>query len=319
MLLQPKYWCKNCSTYVRDTPFERRQHENTAKHQNNLKRFLRDIQNSHERTERDKQRAKDEVERLNKVTGNPTANLATQIAASVAAGRPPSLSTLSTADRQRQWSQLAAMGIQVPNTHNGELAMASEWKAAPKQSTEDVPAQNSLSKGIRKRRLDDEDEEEAPGRKEHNVRSAPKIWGKTTKIYPGQDNSDLDSLLSIPLSLKKEKAEFTNEDVSVSRLVQVATSASAAKSNAAPKHDSRVGASPDIDTQVSIVSPLLSERADSSADQLNGESNSLVKSESVDSHGETVIDRSTTNPVFKKRKSKPASTAIQYSAPSRIL
>src|SRR5256885_11873454 len=69
---QPKYWCKHCSTYVKDTKFERAQHEATGKHQGNLRRFLKSIQDGHERGEREKQRARAEVERLNKVVaGSP--------------------------------------------------------------------------------------------------------------------------------------------------------------------------------------------------------------------------------------------------------
>ncbi|MBE7181524.1 MAG: hypothetical protein INR71_10015, partial [Terriglobus roseus] len=66
---QPKYWCKFCKTYVRDTKFERQQHDATGRHQSNIQRSLRTLHRDAERGERDKQRARDEVARLNGVVG----------------------------------------------------------------------------------------------------------------------------------------------------------------------------------------------------------------------------------------------------------
>ena len=43
----PKYWCKHCGIYVRDTKLERTNHEATGKHQGALKRFLRDLHRGH--------------------------------------------------------------------------------------------------------------------------------------------------------------------------------------------------------------------------------------------------------------------------------
>jgi hypothetical protein len=211
------------------------------------------------------------------------------------------------------------MGIQVPNTHNGELAMASEWKATARQPTEDAPVEDSLSKGIRKRRPEEEDEDEGESKEHHAVRSNHKVWGKSTKTYPGQDNPDLDSLLSAPLSLKKAKSESEADPVPVSPFLPVATSATAEKLNASPKQQADIGESPDINQQVGTVSVALSEGANLPVHRLHGEGDALVKAESGDSHGETVINSPTTNPVFKKRKSKPTSTAIQHNSPGRIL
>ncbi|MCJ1359147.1 MAG: hypothetical protein MMC33_009147 [Icmadophila ericetorum] len=61
----PKFWCKHCKIYIRDTKIEKQNHEATPKHQGNLKRFLGDLHRDHEKDEREKQRAKDEVARLN--------------------------------------------------------------------------------------------------------------------------------------------------------------------------------------------------------------------------------------------------------------
>ncbi|KIW31991.1 uncharacterized protein PV07_03575 [Cladophialophora immunda] len=205
----PKYWCKHCSTYVKDTPFERKQHEGTAKHQNNLKRFLRDIQNSHERGEREKERAKSEVERLKGVAGgdtnrpsSPSHPSSTQSAHT--ASKPPT-GPQSTADRKRQWAQLAEMGIQVPEEFRSEMAMAGDWQVMSKQTIDETPSEAPLSIGVKKRKYEgqDEDEEEKKEAGEAVVRRG---WGAATKRYPGQDKADLDELLSASISVKKEKS-----------------------------------------------------------------------------------------------------------------
>ncbi|EXJ58828.1 hypothetical protein A1O7_06258 [Cladophialophora yegresii CBS 114405] len=199
----PKYWCKHCSTYVKDTPFERKQHENTGKHQNNLKRFLRDIQNNHERGEREKERAKSEVQRLKGIAADDTNKSLTSPysvskptpSAHKSATGPPGI-----ADRKRQWAQLAEMGIKVPEEFRSEVAMAGDWQMLSQQVVDEAP----LSTGIKKRRYegqeDDEEEKEAAG--EAVVRRG---WGATTKAYPGHDIADLDDLLSGSIPVKTEK------------------------------------------------------------------------------------------------------------------
>ncbi|KAJ4301833.1 hypothetical protein N0V90_003929 [Kalmusia sp. IMI 367209] len=61
----PKYWCKFCRDYIKDTKFERQQHEATGRHQSNIQRSLKGLHREQAATERQKQRAKDEVARLN--------------------------------------------------------------------------------------------------------------------------------------------------------------------------------------------------------------------------------------------------------------
>src|ERR1700712_2474938 len=61
----PSYWCKFCAIYVRDSGLERKNHEASAKHQNSIQRNLRELQKGKQREDRDKQRAVDEVARLN--------------------------------------------------------------------------------------------------------------------------------------------------------------------------------------------------------------------------------------------------------------
>ncbi|KIX93060.1 uncharacterized protein Z520_11333 [Fonsecaea multimorphosa CBS 102226] len=205
----PKYWCKHCSTFVKDTPFERKQHEGTAKHQNNLKRFLRDIQNSHERGEREKERAKSEVERLKGVAGgdtnrssSPSPSSRTQTAHSAL---KPSSGPQSTADRKRQWAQLAEMGIKVPEDFRSEMAMAGDWQVVSQQTIDETPSEAPLSKGVKKRKYEGQDEEEEE-KKEAGEAVVRRGWGAATKRYPGHDKADLDDLLSSSISVKKENS-----------------------------------------------------------------------------------------------------------------
>ncbi|KAK6380938.1 hypothetical protein, variant 2 [Exophiala oligosperma] len=202
----PKYWCKHCSVYVKDTPFERRQHEATARHENNLKRFLRDIQNSHEKGEREKERAKSEVERLAKIGGG-TAQQASSLSSGTAA-KPSSAASVrkqaaapTAADQKRQWAQLAEMGIQVPENYRAEMAMAGDWTVVSQKSVTESPLEERLSTGVKRRKFEGQEEQEEAGET-----VARRGWGSTTRQYPGKDTTDLDDLLSATVPLKKEEA-----------------------------------------------------------------------------------------------------------------
>lgn len=121
----PKYWCKHCKTYVRDTKLERQNHESTGKHQGAIKRFLRDLHRGHEREDREKQRAKDEVARLNSVTSGGGSAAGTGVESGSAVGGAPWRRTTTTAntassnagmapaERAKQVKQLAEMGVLV--------------------------------------------------------------------------------------------------------------------------------------------------------------------------------------------------------------
>ena len=187
---------------MKDTPLERKQHEATGKHQGNLRRFLRDIQNNHERGERDKERAKAEVERLK---GSQNASSTTKTPSVPVTQRQSTSGPLSAADQKRQWSQLAEMGIQVPEQFRNEMALPGDWSSLPTSSSQDLPPEDPLSIGVRKRKATDEEEEE------ELIHQAPisRGWGNTTKVFPGQDSSDLSSLLSgtVPLSKKQIKGK----------------------------------------------------------------------------------------------------------------
>lgn len=217
----PSYWCKFCEIYVRDTAGERKNHEATGKHQNNIQRSLRNLHKNKEREERDQQRAKDEVARLNGlVSGKATATVGAKPGISglknlgkSTGPEPPKLS--AAAQRKAHAEQLVALGVELPEELKREVTGIGGWQtmtssvvdpgrsgarslADIKKEEEDnaaAAASGVLSKGVHKRKAEDDedvrDEEAAPKKK---------IWGNTFKTYPGaqaeDEDEDLDALLS---------------------------------------------------------------------------------------------------------------------------
>uniref|UniRef100_A0A093V4U3 Tubulin-specific chaperone E n=1 Tax=Talaromyces marneffei PM1 TaxID=1077442 RepID=A0A093V4U3_TALMA len=207
---KPKYWCKHCQIYIRDTTFEKTQHEATGKHQGNLKRFLRDIHRNKEREERDSQRTKNEVERLrNLVGGKPAGGDATRNRPSGAAAPTNNGPRQASAEeRKKQIAQLAEMGVAVPEEYRREMALAGDWETisvqriTPAEPGKD-DAEAKLNIGVRKRKLENEEDEE-----EAQMIAQPrhKGWGNTTRDYPGAvggDDDDLDALLMNTTTVKK--------------------------------------------------------------------------------------------------------------------
>ncbi|KAL9578472.1 MAG: hypothetical protein Q9212_005694 [Teloschistes hypoglaucus] len=209
----PKYWCKHCKIFVRDTKLEKTNHEATPKHQGNIKRFLRDLHRGHEREERDKQRAKSEVERLNGVvSGTSTAGkLGVPWTKQTAIPSAPSTAKATPAERKAQMARLAEMGVAVPEDFRREMAMAGDWQTLAERPVwepvkteegledfEDFKPDLTLNIGVRKRKHEGEGEE---GEEEDAAGSAArrKGWGSVGRRYPGSavDNKDdLDALLS---------------------------------------------------------------------------------------------------------------------------
>ncbi|KAA6414473.1 MAG: hypothetical protein FRX48_01222 [Lasallia pustulata] len=186
----PKYWCKHCKTYVRDTKLEKTSHDATPKHPGNLKRFLRDLHCGHERDERDKQRAKDEVEGLNGVVSG-------------SSGSAAEGSTIKADDTGREKVTNGAAschGVAVPEDFRRELALAGGWqtlserpvnsKALKKEEDDDDVKPSNLNIGVRKRKFEGEEEEEEAG--ESVLRRG---WGSTKRTFPCDGEDDLDTLL----------------------------------------------------------------------------------------------------------------------------
>lgn len=196
--------------YVRDTKLERQNHESTGKHQGAIKRFLRDIHRGHENQEKEKDRAKREIDRLNGVVGSSSAGASSSNASTSA---PPASAQATTAQRQKQWEQLADMGIDVPTELRGNMAMAGEWTVTNTKVIDDTPKTDengnvkveAVATGVRKRpkREGDDEEEEAL----QALFKKPRKWGRDTKVAEEED-LDLDALLNTSL----KQAETVKQD-----------------------------------------------------------------------------------------------------------
>jgi hypothetical protein len=206
-----RYWCKHCACYVRDTKLERQNHEATAKHQGALKRFLRDLHRGHEQEERNRERARQEIDRLNGVSSGSSSG-ARPAVASASASKP---GAPSESDLKKQREQLAQMGVEMPDTFRPEMAMPGEWTVTNTRvietKTEEEKTQAKAT-GVRKREVTEEDKEE-----EEAVRGLFKKsrrWGRDSKAAPAGDE-DLDTLLSGSLSTAKPEqldGEVKNEE-----------------------------------------------------------------------------------------------------------
>ncbi|PSR82682.1 hypothetical protein BD289DRAFT_437083 [Coniella lustricola] len=212
----PRYWCKHCATYVRDTKLERLNHEATGKHQGAVKRSLRDLHRTKEHEDRDKERAKREIERLNGVvSGTPRSSGASGPSSSFSGGA--SRGNMSESERQRQAEQLASLGVSVPQQFRGEMAMAGEWTVTsttvveekPRQSEDDMNPE-ARARGVRKRERTDEEKEEEDAIK--SLFKKPRRWGRDSKIAGGDADQDLDALLSGGLVVKKKEEEEEKEE-----------------------------------------------------------------------------------------------------------
>ncbi|APA06679.1 hypothetical protein SS1G_04736 [Sclerotinia sclerotiorum 1980 UF-70] len=186
----PSYWCKHCKQYVKDTKLEKSNHEASPRHQGNLKRFLRDLHRGHEKDQREKDRAKDEVARLNGiVSGSGEAGSSSQACMpSASTPKPPA----TAAQRKQQLAQLAELGVSVPDEFRSDLAMPGEWQVTSERIIDDGNGEkkpDALALGVRKREAEDEDEEAKEAKR--------KRWGTAIRTYPTENNdNDLDALLS---------------------------------------------------------------------------------------------------------------------------
>ncbi|KAJ5532839.1 hypothetical protein N7494_009391 [Penicillium frequentans] len=206
----PRHWCKQCKIFIRDTPFEKTQHEASPKHQGSLKRFLRDIHKNNEMQQRETQRAKSEVERLRQaVSGESSASKSEGKASAPAPAKrtaAPANRPVSAEERKKQMAQLAEMGIAIPEEYRGDMALTGEWQTVSETKL-DVP-EGARSIGIRKRKLEGDEDEEGGQIPEQYV---SKGWGSRMKTYPGAeddgDDGDLDALLASTKDLKKAKME----------------------------------------------------------------------------------------------------------------
>ncbi|KAF1953381.1 hypothetical protein CC80DRAFT_477885 [Byssothecium circinans] len=226
----PKYWCKFCSDYFKDTKFERQQHEATARHQGNIQRSLKSLHREQANKAREQQRAKSEIARLNGLV--PSSTTSTSTTAGNAAGgtadstpKPTFAKTeerkATLQDRKRQWEQLAAMGIATPDEAGGGKSVKGEWTVVSEKVVGQVgddgvvrdiePSEGgALNKGVRKRKLDEEEEERL---RDGETITKKKGWGNTYRKFPGSKgvagvDEDLEALFS---GSKRPKVEPEEE------------------------------------------------------------------------------------------------------------
>lgn len=202
----PRYWCKYCACFVRDTKLERQNHEATARHQGALKRSLRNLHHAHEREQRDKERAQQEIARLSGVVskGGPPR----------AATRParPVPTAPSESELQRQREQLAELGVAVPSSFRPAMAIPCEWTVTSSRfiSTGEGGAGSrpeAVATGVRKRdEAADErrDEDEALAR----LFKKPRRWGRDSKTMAEGEDPELDAMLSVTtIPLKRRPSD----------------------------------------------------------------------------------------------------------------
>lgn len=218
----PRYWCKYCAVYVRDTKLERANHESTGRHQGALKRALRDLHRSHDRDERDKDRAKREIDRLNGVVIPSTSTAAGGSQLSNASSKPtpplPSQAVATEASLKRQREQLAELGVAIPDSFRSEMAMPGEWTVTSTRiiqtssSGDNEPGKvEARASGVRKR---EETEEEAAHEEAiKGLFKRPKRWGRDSKaLGDDQEEAELEALLSGSLVKKEMKKNQESDD-----------------------------------------------------------------------------------------------------------
>ncbi|KAJ4288706.1 hypothetical protein N0V88_007240 [Collariella sp. IMI 366227] len=214
----PKYWCKHCSVFVRETKLERTNHESTGKHQGAVKRALRDLHRNADQKERENDRAKREVERLNGIvsgssTSGPSTPRTGDKSRAGAYGALPQQALQG--DRQKQLEQLAELGVNIPTELRGGMAMAGEWTVTatrviedPDQKAEDKEGGSAEARatGVKRERERTEEEKE----QEEAIRGLfkkPRRWGVDSKTMPTEEDAELEALLRGPLVKKKEESE----------------------------------------------------------------------------------------------------------------
>lgn len=105
------------------------------------------------------------------------------------------------------------MGVALPAAARGDLAIAGEWKTVKEEVVGEVTEDGefkatSLNKGVRKRQLDeDEEEQKAAG----ELITKRKGWGHTYKSFPGSKGGDDDDIESL-LRKKKLQPEVKREE-----------------------------------------------------------------------------------------------------------
>ncbi|OSS45802.1 hypothetical protein B5807_09584 [Epicoccum nigrum] len=215
----PKYWCKYCEVFVKDTKFEKQQHEATGRHQGNIRRSLKSLHRDQEIEARKQAQAKAEVARLNGLvpgSGGAGPSVAAGVGdkPTIAKREPQKKATVE--DRKRQWEQLAAMGVALPEEARQDMGMAGDWKVVTKKLVGEVNDQGKfeekqLNRGVHKRKVDEIEEERIAA---EGLITRKKGWGHTYKAFPGSKGNDDDDLEAL-LGAKKSQSPVIKEEDTV--------------------------------------------------------------------------------------------------------
>lgn len=207
----PKYWCKHCATFIRDTKLERANHESTAKHQSAIKRSLRDIHRNAENQEREKERARREIDRLNGVVSKPSSSATGSGSRTTVSGATAAPKQMTEAERQKQLESLAELGVSIPDQLRGNMAMAGEWTVTNvKVVEEEEDGGDKRVVGVKRERERTEEEKEAEEAIRGLFDRKRRRWGRDSKVA-GEEDGELEALLSGPLVKKEVKGEVKEE------------------------------------------------------------------------------------------------------------
>jgi hypothetical protein len=139
--------------------------------------------------------------------GGAASSAASSSSSGLGRGPAPSLPRpqATVSQRKQQMTQLAELGISIPDEFRPDLAMAGEWQVTSERVIEPEEGEKrpeALALGVRKRQADEEDEDELEAKKRR--------WGSHYKSHPIQeDDGNLDALLSD--AAWKGKPEVKNE------------------------------------------------------------------------------------------------------------
>ncbi|KAK7422493.1 hypothetical protein QQZ08_009483 [Neonectria magnoliae] len=247
----PKYWCKHCSCYVRDTKLERQNHDATGKHQGALKRFLRDLHRGHEREEREKEHARREIARVNGVVDGSSSSAGPSLAAAASMRRDaPGVSSAATLKRQRE--QLAEMGVAMPSEVQPEMAIPGQWTVTKTRVIDtggDPTLVEARATGIRKREVTEEEKDEEDAVK--GLFKKPRRWGRDSKAMPLDEDKELDALLSGSTFQPNKHDEDIKEEDTTDDKANVKVEDGAAKEEAVVSTDVKA----EVPAQEPLVKP----------------------------------------------------------------
>lgn len=179
-----------------------------------MRRALTNLHRAANNEERERERAKREVDRLNGIVTSRSGGQ--NAGGSAATGSAGGSSTATSGnpnkeERTRQAEQLAALGVALPQEFRGELAMPGEWSVTSTTIVQDKPKatdeddQNvAKARGVHKRDRTEEQLEHEEAVK--GLFKKPRRWGRDARGL-AEGSEDLDALLSGGLVVKKEDEE----------------------------------------------------------------------------------------------------------------